>query len=195
MRDIKIDIKSVKRNKKSISVTYTNNAKRRFAKGKKYHHASMFSNKEGTGSKTHFNTRFRKMLSQYWLDDVISQVTSECYAAITAAAPVKTGQYKRHISLKSPAINKYLKPGTKRIVSGTIFIRPGIVPNSNITYADLGRFLEFGTGAFEITGAGHRRKNRFGERYGMQPQPHWIPNYEIYKRVLVERVREELKRL
>lgn len=189
-----ITITSIKSNPKSITVSYSNGTRKRFKRGQKYHHAKMFSNEGKTRSNTRFNTRFAKLLSHEWLEDTIAEVTSECYNAIVAAAPIRTGGYRSHIKFLSPVVNKFLKPGAERITSGSIFVS-GDVPDADITYADLARFLEFGTGTFEITGAGHHYKNRFGEEYGIHPQPHWIPNYEIYKRVLVERIRAELKKI
>lgn len=187
---------SIKVNKKSIAVKYSNGARKRFRPGQPYHHKTYFKAARGQrwNTNTRFSTRFKKLLDKEWLDEVIGEVTAECYRAIQNAAPHKTGTYKSKILYRSTAANKYLSPD-KHIKYGSIYVQDDPLPDGSGTYSDLARFLEFGTRSFEITGAGKASTTKDGKPWGTHPQPHWIPNYEIYKKVLRERIRAEIRKL
>ena len=187
---------SVKVNKKSVTVKYNNGVSKRFKPGQPYHHKTYFKSPRGErwNTNTRFNTRFRKLLDKEWLDNTIAEVTSECYRAIQAAAPVKTGKYKSKIMYRSTAANKYLTPD-KHIRYGSIYIQNDMLPDGSASYADLARFLEFGTRSFELTGAGKAEVTKEGKPWGTHPQPHWIPNYEMYKVILKERIKAEIRKL
>lgn len=144
--------------------------------------------------KTKFNRRFEKILGKDWLDEVIGDVVSDCYFDIIAAAPVSSNMdknhdhYINHIKMISPKANKYRSPDNQ-ISVGRIYVEDVPVEgrDGEITYVDLAKFLEFGTGDKEITGSGNP------DIKGIHPQPHWIPNYEIYKKVLKNRLKARLK--
>lgn len=178
----------IKINKKSISIKYEQGTiYKRFPKTPTPYHNQNLAKGDVT-----LKGNFRKLLEKKWLDEVIAQVTSDCYNAIKNSAPKRTGQYRDHIVMKSPAANKYIGDELKHIKYGTIYIKDGPIPDGTANYSDLARFLEFGTRSFEVTGAGKPATTKEGEPWGTHPQPHWIPNFEIYKRVLKQKIKEAL---
>ena len=175
---------------KTISRTYYkpngDTARKTFIRNKPYQQERIFRSGAKFGGK--IDKKCLDMINKLdkRVDEIVADVTSECFNAIRASAPYDTGDYYAHIAQKSPRATLYGDiPDNERIHIGVIWVKNDKLPFDDITYVDLARFLEFGTGAKEITGSGNP------EYHGMKAQPHWIPNYEIYKKVL----RDRLKRL